>query len=410
VEFLELKYGNNWPAPLVLVLDEYSPIQWPFPLKGKIDIKDLQGLIDLCAQILHVDQKEYQDRSSTDLYPIPITLMQSLRVAPTDIYVRIRKNQGKDHYVKRFFAGDSLSIPSMNRYLIFGELSLYIPTNEKNAFAQFCTQKIFDETLHAEEYEKESGELSPLDGQWKRGEQVQDLVRMGLEMVKEDEEVQELIQKSVTNLQNISKKFQSLSHLIQKLLENQLGYNYTHSQIICFICYHLLRKLPWSVPGHEEKLALVSFFHDILLTNDEWHYPRSQEELKNMNFQTEEEHIIKKHAALTSDLLQKLPSQYADVATIVKQHHGHPQGTSLDKGDPKLLGPLSLVFIVAEEITTLVLMPESKKYRSFQKKAVMDHLHETFSHEKFQSILEAASKLPLWSLTLDGDTKEVRQD
>src|SRR5690606_3379837 len=83
-----------------------------------------------------------------------------------------------------------------------------------------------------------------------------------------NEETLGLAKKGMDTLAQNVKKYPKLGSLLQRMLANQAGYQFRHTQIATYVALHIVRNIDWGNAEQEEKISFIAFFHDIALEND----------------------------------------------------------------------------------------------------------------------------------------------
>jgi HD-GYP domain-containing protein (c-di-GMP phosphodiesterase class II) len=177
----------------------------------------------------------------------------------------------------------------------------------------------------------------------------------------------------------------NLSKLLDRLLANKTSYLFTHTQILSYIGLHIIKNIDWGNPEQEEKICFIAFFHDIALEKDEHGRIKSTIELKKSNFNKIDKSLIEKHAQIAAELVSKFPHAPMGADQLIRQHHGSLNGVGFSEHFGNNVSPMSIVFIVAEEFTRIVLKHADSEMNRTE---MIRELKEVFPTSRFQKVIE----------------------
>lgn len=206
------------------------------------------------------------------------------------------------------------------------------------------------------------------------------------------EETIMLAQKGIKGMITNSKKYPKLGPLLRRMLANESGYLYRHTQIVTYISLHIVRNIDWGTPEQEEKIAFISFFHDIALENEEQAKIKSKEELRTAQFDTKTRDLVEKHAQLAAEIVHKYPHAPMGADQIIRQHHGVLNGLGFSDHFGANLSPMALVFLIAEEYTRIILNNEGSALES---KALIRELRDVFPGHRLGKIIDLVESISL---------------
>jgi hypothetical protein len=291
-------------------------------------------------------ETEIKNGQIRDFISVEISLIDMLKYSLVDLYLRVKKNEKENHFIKRFLKGDEVNKAALNKYVGHGESSIYILEKDKDLFLQDTGKYLL---AQFDNDEKENKNV------WKKAEHVQEYLVICMETIYQDKHVQGILEKCLLTLKKTFKKIPALEHLILLLYKESGSFNFIHTQMISYVSTHLVKNLHWYIPGMEDKLIYAALLHDLLLSQDHWHRVRCDEDLKRFSIPVEERDLIRKHAHLMAENVRKISPQFADAANIIQQHHGQLSGLVTKKQEEFVhldgLHPLSQVFMMAEELT-----------------------------------------------------------
>jgi HD-GYP domain-containing protein (c-di-GMP phosphodiesterase class II) len=200
-----------------------------------------------------------------------------------------------------------------------------------------------------------------------------------------NEETIKLANKNIDNMKRVVKSNPKMAKLLERLLSNRSSYLYKHTQILTYVSLHIIRNIDWGNPEQEDKISFIAFFHDIVLENDRQAQIKSTKELKTAEFDTPEKLLVERHAQMAADFVAKFPHAPMGADQIIRQHHGTLNGIGFSEHFGNNVSPISIVFIVAEEFTRIILKRETGP---FDRNEMLRELKEEFPTSRFQKVIE----------------------
>ena len=131
-------------------------------------------------------------------------------------------------------------------------------------------------------------------------------------------------------------------------------------------------------------MSFISFFHDIVLETDEQAKIKSTKELKSAPFTPAERHLVERHAQMSAEFASKFPHAPMGADQIIRQHHGVLNGIGFSEHFGNNVSPISIVFIVAEEFTRIIM---AREFGPFDRKDMLRELKEQFPTSRFQKVI-----------------------
>lgn len=361
VKFLQSK---NLNIPLI-VIGPGKEVPGSFAhMKNSLQLK---AMIQGSAKALGITAQSMSTMAVPDFYPIPVSFFTFLKRSVCPVYLNEKvifeknKNFSQDEIKKLEASGTShLFVGKMDRLEFVNNL-----TSELMA-------TLPDEALSADE------QMSAADSTLILASKK--LLSIGI-----TEETVELARKSIETMKRNTKTNIKLSKLLERLLANKTSYLFTHTQLLCYIGLHIVKNIDWGNAEQEEKICFISFFHDIALESDEHGKIKTSLELKKSNFNEMERSLIEKHAQVAAELVSKFPHAPMGADQIIRQHHGSLNGVGFSEHFGNNVSPMSIVFIVAEEFTRIVL-----KYadQELNRTHMIRELKDAFPTSRFQKVIE----------------------
>ncbi len=365
VKFLQSN-GLNIP---VIVIGPGNEVSGSFAhMKNSLQLKTM---IQGAAKALGITAQSMSTMEVPEYYPIPLHFFSILRRSPCPVYL-----QDKGTYSVLFEKSKDISQKDLNKLESGGTKNLFIGKMDRLEFVNTLTSELMatlkDEDLSADE------QISAADSTLILASKK--LMSIGI-----TEETVTLARKSIETMKKNSKTNPKLSKLLERLLANKTSYLFTHTQLLCYIGLHIIKNIDWGNPEQEEKICFISFFHDIALESDDHGRVKAALELKKSSFNEMEKSLIEKHAQVAAELVSKFPHAPMGADQIIRQHHGSLNGLGFSDHFGNNVSPMSIVFIVAEEFTRIVL-----KYaeQDLNRTHMIRELKDSFPTSRFQKVIE----------------------
>ncbi len=358
-----------------------------YELAEILNDSELKDVVKAAGKALGVTAKMMVEKIVPEYYPVSSSLFLSIDEVNCDIYLRLKKNAGKDlQYLKRIHKGDQFTKEEIQRYISHGEKFFFIPADHRLSFANDYSKKMVavlgrDDLSNDERIKANENAFNTAN---------ENILNFGL-----SEETVELSNASISSISQTVKDNPSLSKMFDNLLNNKAGYMYQHCQLITHFAYNILSSIDWGSNEQKDKLGFVAFFHDIILTDENLARIRNTKDLNTRNLPQEQKQTVLKHAQMASELLRKFPSAPIGTDVIIKQHHGHPTGMGLPDFVSNQIAPLTMVFIVAEEATDEVITYYEKTEKTIEKDLLIAALKKKFTTAKWQKIITPLESIQL---------------
>lgn len=339
----------------------------------------LKPLIQAAARALNITAKDMSNKVVPDYFPIPILYFNVIKRSVCPVYAQDIDDSNKYHLqVDKLVELDEKMIKSMVEQ---GITHLYVNKMDRLDFVNNVTSELI--TL------LENSELSP-DEEISAGEKNMELLSKKLVTIGVNEETIKLAKKNIDDMRKNTKNNPKMSKLLERLLSNKTGYLFKHTQILTYICLHIIKHIDWGNAEQEDKISFIAFFHDIVLETDEQAIIKSNAELKRANFSPAERQLVERHAQLAAEFVSKYPHAPMGADQIIRQHHGMLNGIGFSEHYGNNVSPIAVVFIVAEEFTRIILNHEKGP---FDRTEMLRELKEEFPTTRFQKIIDILQKI-----------------
>lgn len=359
----------NLQIPLFVIGHGIYPKLVTGVLSGSLDLK---GVVKGAAQALGITAQQMVLKKVEDYFPIHSRYFAALSFPSTNVYLRDAKNNYKI-LSPSFKKLDHTTLPK-DDYVYVEKLERLQAVNQITS--EFISQL-------------EDKDLNP-DEVIQAGASNLELLSKKLMSIGINEETIQLAKKSMKSLSQNVKKNKELGKLLQRMLSNQAGYLFRHTQVVTYVSLHIIRNIDWGTPEQEDKIAFISFFHDIALENDVQAKIKNKEELRKSHLDTREKNLVDKHAQIAAELVHKYPHAPMGSDQIIRQHHGMLNGVGFSDHFGANLSPIAIVFVVAEEFTRIIIEREDGPY---DVKEMVKHLRTTFPTNRFQKMIEIVERI-----------------
>lgn len=334
---------------------------------------EIKPLIQQTAKSLDVTAKDMANQVVPDYFAIPINYFLSIRRSVTDVYEESIDHPGT--YLKKIEEFQEFQPQLIKKYIQAGVTNLFVQKNDRLRFVTNVTQELVAKIDHLELNE---------DEQITAQEMGQKLLSEKLNRIGVNEETVELANKQLRSMIQTIKTYPKMGKLLGRLLKNKSGYLYKHTQILTFVCSHLMSNIDWGNEEQIKKINFIAFFHDILLQDDEQAQIHNEKDLKRSKLSDEKKELINSHAQRAAELVAKYPHAPMGTDAIIRQHHGITHGIGFSTTYGGNLSPMSIVFILAEELTDHII----KSGKMLNMEQVINQLREKYPTQRFQKIID----------------------
>lgn len=203
-----------------------------------------------------------------------------------------------------------------------------------------------------------------------------------------------LAKSAIGSMEKIVHSNKTLTDLYKLIMEDKSSLRFKHAIISMFIGQHLLSQIPWASKQHEDSWTHLCFFHDIMLTKDEWIFYDHEFELENKNLDAKEKTIILNHARLAARVVSQAKELPVGIDTLIKQHHGSKMGDGLGKMSMSI-SPLAILFVIVENYTHFILTQPEKARSAEANHDFIESLFKKFPFPNYKKTIPYLRNLPL---------------
>ena len=334
----------------------------------------LKILIQSAAKALNITAKDMSTKVVPDYFPIPINYFKVIKRSVCPVYSQDIDNSKQYHL--RIEKLSNFDESTINALIEEGVTHLFINKLDRLDFVNNVTAELMNLL--------ESSELSP-DEEISAADKSVELLSRKLLTIGVNEETIKLAKKNMEVMRRNAKSNPKLAKLLERLLSNKTSYLFKHTQVLTYICLHIIKHIDWGNAEQEDKISFIAFFHDIVLETDEQAMIKSNLELKKANFSVAEKQLVERHAQMSAEFVSKYPHSPMGADQIIRQHHGTLNGIGFSEHYGNNVSPVAIVFIVAEEFTRIILKSENGP---FDRPEMLRELKEEFPTSRFQKVID----------------------
>lgn len=336
---------------------------------------ELKILIQGAAKALGITAKEMMNKVVPDYFPIPMAHFSILKRSVCPVYAQNPQDPKK--YNQVLDKHKDIDEKLIKDLIKKNTTHLYVDKLDRLEFVNNITSEFM--TRLSKNDISEDEHMSATD----KG---MELLSKKLSVIGVTEETVALANKTMETLRTNVKAYPKLQKLLDRLLKNKASYLFKHTQILTYICLHIVQNIDWGNEEQEEKISFIAFFHDIALETDAQAQIKSPLELKKSTLTVPEKQLVEKHAQIAAEFVQKFPHAPMGADQIIRQHHGTLNGIGFSEHYGNNVSPMSIVFIVAEEFTRIIMKHEENA--PVDKNELLRELKEEFPTSRFQKVID----------------------
>ena len=336
---------------------------------------NIQEIVSEVGNLLYItpggDSGEVQ---VPEYYAVPIKYYYFIDEIVCNTFLRIKKDNAPDHYVMRFRKGDIYSRRDIQLFFEKGINYFYVRYDDRLFFVNDVTDMIMDRLNDESADDIEKMRLV---------ENCRDVIS-GLLLTRGMTEDTVLLAKhSIKKVVALAQSWPKIGDLFHNLMKSKTSYRYRRTQLVTYITFHIISNMEWGSTEQQDKLAFVSFFHDITLLSDKLAMIDSEKDLTDAMLSMENERIVLNHAREASELVMDFPRAPLGAETIIARHHGTLGGTGFAKNFSNNLEPLTVVFIVAERYANYLL----QFHGTLTNSEMIKKLFENFTKSQYKRVI-----------------------
>lgn len=299
----------------------------------------------------------------------------------SDIYIRVKKGN-EFHYIKRFHFDEKINNEDIQRYKISGLRNFYIEKEKFRDFVDFSTLQV---SLTLKRINSNEGDRAKLNSD------AFNLMTERVQMLGIDKYTVELVKSAVESMEDSLGSNNALVNYLNLLKSNSYSYGYSHSYLCCLLLHKISKQFDWCTAALKEKLTLVSYFHDISLTEELVDY-NCAEDLKYGHLDEYDKVLVTNHAQVSANIVSAFDFIPEGVGSIIREHHGSKNGVGFQESLSSTISPVSMMFVVVEnfvdEFLNFGYVPTTEEIES-----ILEMLKAKYTKLTYEETIVALSKM-----------------
>lgn len=295
-----------------------------------------------------------------------------------DVYIQLSAKK----YIKLINGNDSYEKDFIEKYEGRGKKYLFIENENYESFQQQFGHLVLDKLEMAQNMSPEVRAMAELAA-----------FNHTLDFAKDfgiTANTANKVKKSVESNLKTLKKLPKLDSLLSRIMKGG-DYISEHSLLISYIAGQICMATSWGNSQALEKLSMAALLHDISLPSNKLAKVHSLKQAKEMELEESEIEVIRNHPGEAAKIISEGENIFADVDTIVIQHHEQPDQSGFPRGLGALsISPLSCIFILASEFAEEIY---GKSASSIDMEEIKQRFQEKFNKGNFKKPLEAFLKV-----------------
>ena len=382
------------PTPIAIVLSEGAPTPEEYlPLRDVKILGYLQGN-DVMQSLLNMVEllQNKLPHAANVVAPVDASEEEFVRVAAelvrdqdpltADLYLRL----GTAKYLKVVPANERFSPADREKYFVQKQVDyLYVRKGDSVALLNRFNEAL-KKALSQAETDPESAERVSAD--------IQNATLDMIERLGVTPEVKDLIKSNIILTVKAMGSHPRLRTILSKISANRDKYISSHSTALAQLCCALAAAMDWGSPSTFQKLTMVAFLHDIVLTNQKLAMVQSKEALEALTHEYTKaelrEYLL--HPARAAEVARQFDELPSDVDSIIAQHHERPDGSGFPRGLSKhQIAPLAALFIVAHDVVSAIFDSDG----NFVMENFLDRKQSEYAHGSFRKIFAILRQIKL---------------
>lgn len=205
-----------------------------------------------------------------------------------------------------------------------------------------------------------------------------------------------LAKSAIGSMEKIVHSNKTLSELYKVITDDKTSLRFKHVLVSMFLGHHLLRQIPWASKQHEESWSHLCFFHDIMLTKDEWIFIDHEFDLEKLKLDPKDKAIVINHARLAARVVSQVKELPVGIDTLIKQHHGSKMGDGLGKMSMSI-SPLAILFVIVENYTHFLLTEPEKAKMAEENHDFIESLFKKYPFPNYKKTIPYLRNIPFKS-------------
>ncbi len=319
---------------ILMVSDERLPLKKCLTYPGS----NIEGLIAKLKLILNP-----AGATQADFMAVPLDALVHFKTLPFDLYIKIA--EGK--LVRRFPAGEEIEDGVVAQFKAKGIRDLYFEKRFNRDFSVLLMNNMINKVEKS--YASDDQRLRAKSEVFVTAREIVQSIGLPPKVVEVCESVMEKITEDV-----LKGKDKLANYLTQIQKKTDLSFQFRFVELSSFIATQIVEEL--NEPSKMEqikKVVFAAFFCDVSLKEANYLNFRSEESVKDL--WPEIQRAVRDHALKSSEIVAKYKDALPEVCTIIREHHGTPEGIGFPKVINHTILPLSKVLLASQELAIAML-------------------------------------------------------
>jgi hypothetical protein len=327
-----------------------------------------------------VEHDRYLKDHSHDGYKeIPLHFFENLTESPVDLYVQLGEGSSS-RFIKRVNKLDPFPKTMVKDQYNHGIHQFYVLTEDFNIFMTSLSNAFIQQLTN-----EPQTIIHVIDAQCAAF----DYLNTYAAVLNFDKNITEVVETTIESYVKVFKREKSLAKLIQQVVSKKASINFQGFYLTCLLGHHVYKTLNRYLESKMEKFVMAALFCDLGLERREVFLIHSNTQLISASdegiINANEVELIRSHARKNADLLKNYPEMPLDVMSLIRHHHGSPDGIGFHDNEHLQISDDDLVLQTTHIFIKYFLNPE---YR-FDKKEILKKLKERFPAERMKPYWDA---------------------
>lgn len=294
------------------------------------------SIVEWTGKILSMKPMQSYEQSRSEYVGVPISYFLNINETSMgcDVYIKVKKGD-EFQYLKRLNSTDFFERADIEKYITAGLQEFHIKKEHFESFVNFVTDQLILQMSDKTVSSKERVRL---------GSEVYEITADRIYSLGIDERTIEIVSESINAMQTSLGKGNALSDFLNLMMQNKLSYGYAHSYLNCLLLNKIVKNFDWNSHLIRDKIAFMSYFHDISLKISE------SEKFHNLDgLSKEDSALFQDHARRSAEIVEKFPQVPMGIGPLIREHHGMKSGVGFSDNLNNTISPISMAFIVVED-------------------------------------------------------------
>ena len=326
--------------------------------------------IKYTSKMLEIPIATIQQDTLSRYSPVSINYFTEITTSCCDVFLRIRKKNEPDQYVKLIRMGEHFSKKQIIKYNQQQIEFLYIHTDKRREFINFVSD------IWVEKIREQGKSKLPLDKKIKSFAIAHEIIAREINHLGLNSAITQLADCLLDNvMEEVSGKNSDVSKILQQVAKAHSHYMYKHGYMVFIVSMELIRELGMNDQNTCKALCMASLFKDIsLIRNPLLSEVTSFEELESAQINQHEYNTVINHACESAYALKEYRGISPKFLELIVRHHGHPTGNGFSNAHFGNFDILDRIFFINCEFVKEFLTFNQKQKKPNQKATPITYL------------------------------------